>query len=944
MRNFKRLWVIGTIVTMMLASILVLTNSAKAFKTTAADKTPQPRNPGAFLTGPNEGEPLDIALNYIQQNVDSLGLISADLSELAVADHYMSRHNGVTHIYLRQQLNGIPVHNALLNINIAGDGSVINLGNRLVADLANSVVASEAAISPVQAVQAVAGELGLSTTGPLQILEVVGGPTEKVVLDKAGISHDAIPVQLMYQPTDAGVNLTWDITIKESGGQHWWSIRVDAATGTILSKVDWVVNENMGHEGAANRTAGNSARSLKPAPQIAPRPAPWHAPMAANNPDEYFVFAYPLESPDNGPPTLEMNPADPTSNPFGWHDTDGAAGPEFTITTGNNAWADSDLDANNIPDGNAPDGGSGLVFNHPYNLNLDPSLYLTASIVNLFYWNNIMHDISYRYGFDEASGNFQENNYGNGGLGSDSVYADAQDSIGVNNADFGTPPDGHNPRMQMYRTTYPFGQAVTVTAPLTLTGIYTANPSNNGGTANGLSGDIVLVVDGTAPTDDACQTVTNDLTGDIALVVWSAACNSSVFVQNAADAGAIAVIIVDQTVPPLTNFGGSAAIPSVAIGFDDGQLFLTALNNHTVTGIVGDHPFPGVDRDTGLDNGLIAHMYGHGISNRLTGGPSTTSCLGNQEQMGEGWSDLMTLIIHAAPGDIATDAREIGVWSLGSGYQGIRNFPYTTDIIINPQTYDDSTGASPHALGEIWAVMVWEVYWNLVHEHGFNPNIYDDWTTGGNNLTFQLMMDGMKLQPCSPGFVDGRDAILAADVVLTGGANQCAIWEGFAKRGLGFSADQGSPSSNTDGVEAFDMPIFCIAPDAVLIGSGSPDPVDVGSPLTYLFTISNVGVLTATNTVLTDVLDANTDFASVSTNQGSCSESAGIVTCNLNTLNPGDVVNVMIVVIPTQAGSVTNTAVVAVDEVEDSSNNMAVVTTTVEEGNNYVYLPVTYKP
>jgi uncharacterized repeat protein (TIGR01451 family) len=140
------------------------------------------------------------------------------------------------------------------------------------------------------------------------------------------------------------------------------------------------------------------------------------------------------------------------------------------------------------------------------------------------------------------------------------------------------------------------------------------------------------------------------------------------------------------------------------------------------------------------------------------------------------------------------------------------------------------------------------------------------------------------------------------------------------------------------------MPIFCIAPDAVLIGSGSPDPVDVGSPLTYLFTVSNVGVLTATNVVLTDVLDANTDFASVSTTQGSCSESGGIVTCNLNTLNPEDVVIVMVGVIPTQAGSVTNTAVVAVDEVEDSSNNMAVVTTTVEEGNNYVYLPVTYKP
>ena len=62
----------------------------------------------------------------------------------------------------------------------------------------------------------------------------------------------------------------------------------------------------------------------------------------------------------------------------------------------------------------------------------------------------MMHDIWYRYGFDEASGNFQENNYGNGGFGSDSVNADGQDGSGFNNASFGTPPDGQNPQMTMF--------------------------------------------------------------------------------------------------------------------------------------------------------------------------------------------------------------------------------------------------------------------------------------------------------------------------------------------------------------------------------------------------------------------------------------------------------------------------------------------------------------
>ena len=64
--------------------------------------------------------------------------------------------------------------------------------------------------------------------------------------------------------------------------------------------------------------------------------------------------------------------------------------------------------------------------------------------------NNRIHDVLYRYGFDEASGNFQENNYGSPGQDSDGVNADAQDGSGTDNANFSTPPDGSNPRMQMY--------------------------------------------------------------------------------------------------------------------------------------------------------------------------------------------------------------------------------------------------------------------------------------------------------------------------------------------------------------------------------------------------------------------------------------------------------------------------------------------------------------
>jgi hypothetical protein len=56
----------------------------------------------------------------------------------------------------------------------------------------------------------------------------------------------------------------------------------------------------------------------------------------------------------------------------------------------------------------------------------DPSRWREAAIVNVFYWCNIMHDILYQYGFDEPSGNFQEENFGLGGIGGDSVVVEVQ--------------------------------------------------------------------------------------------------------------------------------------------------------------------------------------------------------------------------------------------------------------------------------------------------------------------------------------------------------------------------------------------------------------------------------------------------------------------------------------------------------------------------------------
>jgi len=217
------------------------------------------------------------------------------------------------------------------------------------------------------------------------------------------------------------------------------------------------------------------------------------------------------------------------------------------------------------------------------------------------------------------------------------------------------------------------------------------------------------------------------------------------------------------------------------------------------------------NRDGDLDNGIIMHEYAHGISNRLTGGPSNVNCLGSGEAggMGEGWGDFLATALRQR----ATYNRDMtfamGPYSANNPV-GIRKFVYTTNMNVNPETYAYINRAGyegVHAKGEVWAGILWETYWNLVDYWGFS----EDWYLGegGNNQIFQDIVDGMKLQPCNPNFVAARDAILQADKVNHDGENTCRLWQGFAKRGLGMYAIGTSSGVNTV-TESFVVPPACV--------------------------------------------------------------------------------------------------------------------------------------
>jgi len=218
------------------------------------------------------------------------------------------------------------------------------------------------------------------------------------------------------------------------------------------------------------------------------------------------------------------------------------------------------------------------------------------------------------------------------------------------------------------------------------------------------------------------------------------------------------------------------------------------------------------NRDGDLDNGIIIHEYGHGISNRLTGGAANVNCLSTPEAggMGEGWGDWWATSLRQQSDYTRDDVFPMAPYS-SNDVDGIRNYPYSTDLSIDPETYGYITRSAysgVHAKGAVWCGILWEAYWNLVDAHKFQPNWYDvKYEEGklpaGNIMIFQDVVDGLKLQPCRPTFVQARDAILQADEANYKGANVCLLWKAFAKRGLGEGAGGGGST------ESYEVPAKC---------------------------------------------------------------------------------------------------------------------------------------
>ena len=488
-------------------------------------------------------------------------------------------------------------------------------------------------------------------------------------------------------------------------------------------------------------------------------------------------------------------------------------------TNGNNADAYMDISAPNGYQESRGDMRAIVNAERTFDYVYDPlqapmadSVQNQAAIVQLFYTVNFLHDWFYDVGFDEASGNAQLDNYGRGGQAGDPLLAEAQDYSMRDNARITVFADGSSPRMEMFLWSGVADVRVIVKQPATL-GTLVAGRAVFGPRTFQLLGNLVRMDDGLEPIRDGCSTVINPapLVGKIVLIDRGV-CFFIDKVRHAQAAGAIGVLIVndkDETLPITMN--GDAvdiSIPSLFILKSAGQLLDAAL----ATGPVQLTLVRNSARDLSgaMDSLIVAHEWGHLISNRLIGNASGLYN-GQGESLGEGWSDFHSLLVAVRKEDAQAlnNDKFQGAYAIGSYvsslsnegdpyYFGLRRVPYSSDFDKNaltfkhiendvalpdshPRHHTDSENAEPHAAGEVWTTMLWEVYAALLRDSE-RLNFAQ-----AQKRMMGYLVAAYKMTPLDPTFTEARDALLAV-AMASDPKDYLLMAEAFARRGLGFTA------------------------------------------------------------------------------------------------------------------------------------------------------------
>ena len=563
-----------------------------------------------------------------------------------------------------------------------------------------------------------------------------------------------------------------------------------------------------------------------------------------------------------------------------------------TETIGNNVHAYTDISGNDglnvAPDGNDYTANTSSTRTFQYDWSDADGANTSvpqnkAAITQLFFMLNWLHDWYYDNGFDEASGNAQDDNYGRGPEGGDldAIDAETNDFTGVDNANMWTPADGSPPRMQMYV----FDGTVDDVA-------LTTNPAQTFP-----AGSVVSMAQGARNFDvtaqvvkanpaAACSPLTNaaQVAGKIVLIArggdnGGAACGFDQKQAAAVAAGAVGVLIWNKTNGAFgPGFGtgavslpGKAPVGNLFIDNTRGGLLDTAVGAGTVTAHMSR---AAKDLDGALDLGIVSHEWGHYIQHRLIAqGGQDFSQQGSG--MGEGWSDFHALLFMVREEDkqVAGNDNWQGAYGVGNyasfvfnqdeRWFGIRRATYSADPASNHTTFrfihDSVTqaqvgfpwlggvGENPaevHNIGEIWAAMLFDCYVSMLRNHPFAE---------AQSLMKDYIVASYKVTPFAPTFVEARDALLQV-VAANSLEDYDRFGQAFAGRGLGIGA-VAPPRGSTNMAGLTESTVWGnnLSVESVAIVDGSTNcdgdgVLDPGETGAVAVTVRNIGKSTLTGT------------------------------------------------------------------------------------------------
>jgi len=374
---------------------------------------------------------------FLQEHRALFGFGPEALGEATVPRDYAAGAAAIRTVVCQQQVAGVPVFGALLIGHLTPSNELAALSSQFVpfpsqaADPAMLGLLQSGGELPwpapyalVAAVTNVGEVFGL---GDLLVKSNAQGQVRKQVFSaSAGIKGDAYAELAWFPSSRTQLRLCWQVLFTSPWRNEMYLALVAADTGEVLLRRSLTTTSS---DATYRVFTGRSPAPMSPG---------WPAPNSAQPPlTERSLI------------TLAALNAD--ASPQGWI-ADGV-----NETRGNNVNAYLDRNDDDYPDPPQITGNPWRVFDFPLDLNGSPDAYRQAAAVQLFYWNNWMHDALYSFGFTEAAGNFQFDNFGRGGFAGDEVWAEAQDGSDLNdrshrnNANMSTPPDGFSARMQMYR-------------------------------------------------------------------------------------------------------------------------------------------------------------------------------------------------------------------------------------------------------------------------------------------------------------------------------------------------------------------------------------------------------------------------------------------------------------------------------------------------------------